>query len=115
MNAIRADKECNQNQFLLLLGNVSDCSQKAWGKAMGLELSSAQWRKSTQLGYKVPSNIILREGHYKVQHRWCLTPRKLSKMFPETSTAYWRYGDLIAIYQHVGWDFRIIRPFWRGG
>lgn len=43
-------------------------------------------------GRKISRNMIVGENCYKIQHRWCLTPVRLTKIFPDSLDKCWQYG-----------------------
>lgn len=99
--------------MLLESEKVSDWSQRAWQLDIRLELDKTQWEMINLQGQKVSCNIVLREHHYKVLHRWYQTPRLMSKIFSGCSSKCWSCVNLNANFCHIWWDCYMIKPFLR--
>lgn len=82
-----------------------------WSQDFGHSITMAQWENLWKINWKFTNCYTIRENFQKMQHRWYLTPWKLSKMYKNVSSNCWRCGDSGTFY-HMWWICRKIQVFW---
>lgn len=81
---------------------------------MDLEVmyTNQQWRKLILFNQTFSSNIGIQENQFKIINQWYLTPKKLSKTYPQTEAKCWRCHGMEADL-HIWWVCPKTEPFWR--
>lgn len=66
------------------------------------------WKSIKHFGSKLSLNIGIRESRYKIIHRWYLTPRPLSVMFPVMDWKCWKCDFQNVFFYYVWWEHNVI-------
>lgn len=92
---------------------IKDSARIYWEIDLGRHISDLTWEKLCSFNGSFSLNVSVKEQHYKLLHRWYLTPSRLSKIYPEGDYKCWKCDLQNAPFIHMWWMCKKVQQFWR--
>ena len=87
-------------------------SMVKWAQDIGRPIMMREWEHLWRVSMNFTTSSNIKENMMKIQHRWYLTPSKLSKIYKGTTNVCWRCGGTNGDLFHMWWICQKIKTFW---
>uniref|UniRef100_A0A803J671 Reverse transcriptase domain-containing protein n=1 Tax=Xenopus tropicalis TaxID=8364 RepID=A0A803J671_XENTR len=86
---------------------------KKWEADINTTIDSIDWNNAFSTLFSSISSIRLLESSIKLMYRWYMTPAKIYRIFPATSSnKCWRNCNQTGSFIHIWWECPKISQFW---
>ena len=93
---------------------IDDKVKEKWGKELGMNISTEDWKDSLRRNFKTSQSKYWREFPWKVGIRFFITLDKLKKWYPEAENQCWRgCGEQEENYTHCCFTCPVLTPYWK--
>uniref|UniRef100_A0A8C5QK57 Reverse transcriptase domain-containing protein n=1 Tax=Leptobrachium leishanense TaxID=445787 RepID=A0A8C5QK57_9ANUR len=83
-----------------------------WHNELPEPISEEDWGKIFSINKYSSMSLSVQLANFKLLSRWYLTPVRLHRMFPQTSSQCWRCLTATGTYLHLWWSCPALTAYW---
>lgn len=83
-----------------------------WALSVNSEIEMDHWEYLWRRSIRISSCIAIQENCYKLFYRWYMTPKKLAKIFKNSSNSWRKCEHSEGSFYHLWWSCKEVNKYW---